>query len=49
MTKELGGITKQTLYCYVSPNGKLREYGKKVLSDQESQAAYLDDICKQHQ
>ena len=28
---ELGGITKQTLYRYVSPNGELREYGKRVL------------------
>ena len=31
LCKELGGITKQTLYRYVSPNGELREYGKKIL------------------
>ena len=30
--QELGGITKQTLYRYVSPDGKLREYGNKVLN-----------------
>jgi DNA invertase Pin-like site-specific DNA recombinase len=29
--QELGGITKQTLYRYVSPDGDLREYGNKVL------------------
>jgi len=29
--QELGGITKQTLYRYVSPDGQFREYGKKVL------------------
>ena len=28
---ELGGVTKQTLYRYVSPNGELREYGKRVI------------------
>ncbi len=28
----LGGITKQTLYRYVSPTGELRQYGKVVLS-----------------
>lgn len=30
LCKELG-ITKPTLYRYVSPDGELREYGKKVL------------------
>lgn len=29
--QELGGITKQTLYRYISPEGELRDYGKKVL------------------
>ena len=29
---ELGGISKQTLYRYVSPLGELREYGKKLLN-----------------
>ena len=33
LCKELGGITKQTLYRYVSPSGELREYGKKILND----------------
>lgn len=32
LCKELGGITKQTLYRYVSPAGELRQYGKIVLS-----------------
>ena len=32
LCKELGGITKQTLYRYVSPTGELRQYGKLVLS-----------------
>lgn len=32
--QELGGITKQTLYRYVSPNGELRKYGNKVLNIQ---------------
>ena len=32
--QELGGITKQTLYRYVSPYGELREYGNKVLQIQ---------------
>ena len=32
LCQELGGITKQTIYRYVSPNGELREYGKKVLA-----------------
>lgn len=32
LCRELGGITKQTLYRYVSPEGDLREYGKKVLN-----------------
>ena len=31
--QELGGITKQTLYRYVSPDGELRKYGKKVLGN----------------
>jgi hypothetical protein len=31
--KELGGITKQTLYRYVSPDGELREYGKAILKN----------------
>ena len=31
LCKELGGITKQTLYRYVSPTGELRQYGKVVL------------------
>ena len=31
LCKELGGITKQTLYRYVSPTGELRRYGKLVL------------------
>ncbi len=26
------GVTRQTLYRYVSPNGELRKYGSKVLS-----------------
>ena len=29
--QELGGITKQTLYRYVSPDGELREYGRRIL------------------
>ncbi len=29
--QELGGITKQTLYRYISPDGELRDYGRKVL------------------
>ena len=29
--QELGGITKQTLYRYVSPDGEIRENGRKVL------------------
>ena len=29
--QELGGITKQTLYRYISPNGEFREYATKVL------------------
>ena len=29
--QELGGITKQTLYRYVSPYGEIREHGRKVL------------------
>lgn len=33
--QELGGITKQTLYRYVSPDGTLREYGNKVLNIQK--------------
>jgi DNA invertase Pin-like site-specific DNA recombinase len=28
---ELGGITRSTLYRYVSPDGELRAYGKQVL------------------
>lgn len=32
LCKELGGITKQTLYRYVSPDGKLRNYGKKFVN-----------------
>ena len=32
--QELGGITKQTLYRYVSPDGELRDYGNKVLDFQ---------------
>ncbi|MFC1659820.1 recombinase family protein [Pseudomonadota bacterium] len=31
LCKELGGITKQTLYRYVAPNGELRNYGKRIL------------------
>ena len=31
LCKELGGITKQTLYRYISPKGELREYATKVL------------------
>jgi hypothetical protein len=31
LCKELGGMTKQTLYRYVSPKGELREYDRKVL------------------
>ena len=30
LSKELG-ITRQTLYRYVGPNGELREFGKRVL------------------
>jgi len=33
LCKELGGITKQTLYRYVSPDGELRDYGKRVLEN----------------
>jgi len=33
LCQELGGITKQTLYRYVSPTGGLREYGKKILEE----------------
>ena len=32
LCEELGGITKQTLYRYVSPTGELRDYGKKLLN-----------------
>jgi DNA invertase Pin-like site-specific DNA recombinase len=32
LCQELGGITKQTLYRYVAPDGALRQYGKEVLS-----------------
>lgn len=31
LCQELGGITKQTLYRYVAPDGELRRYGEKVL------------------
>ena len=31
LCKELG-VTRPTLYCYVDPNGELREFGHKVLS-----------------
>jgi len=31
LCKELGGITKQTLYRYVAPDGSLRKYGEEVL------------------
>lgn len=31
LCKELG-VSRQTLYRYISPDGELREYGKKVLS-----------------
>ena len=30
LCKELG-VTRATLYRYVNPEGKLREYGKRVL------------------
>lgn len=29
------GITRATLYRYVSPEGKLREYGKKILINEK--------------
>ena len=32
LCEELGGITKQTLYRYVSPTGELRDYAKKLLN-----------------
>jgi DNA invertase Pin-like site-specific DNA recombinase len=31
LCQELGGITRSTLYRYVSPNGELRAHGKRVL------------------
>jgi DNA invertase Pin-like site-specific DNA recombinase len=31
LCEELGGITRATLYRYVSPEGELREHGKRVL------------------
>jgi hypothetical protein len=31
LCQELGGITRRTLYRYVSPDGALRAYGKQVL------------------
>ena len=31
LCRELGGITRSTLYRYVSPDGALRAYGKQVL------------------
>ena len=31
LCEELSGITRATLYRYVSPDGKLREHGKRVL------------------
>ena len=31
LCKELGGITRATLYRYISPDGELREHGKRVL------------------
>jgi DNA invertase Pin-like site-specific DNA recombinase len=33
LCQELGGITKQTLYRYVSPDGELRKYGEEVLKN----------------
>jgi predicted AAA+ superfamily ATPase len=32
LCEELGGITKQTLYRYVSPTGELRYNAKKLLN-----------------
>jgi len=32
LCEELGGITKQTLYRYVSPTGELRDNAKKHLN-----------------
>jgi AcrR family transcriptional regulator len=31
LCRELGGITRATLYRYVSPTGELRDHGKRVL------------------
>jgi DNA invertase Pin-like site-specific DNA recombinase len=31
LCRELGGITRATLYRYVSPEGELRDHGKRVL------------------
>ena len=31
--RELGGITRATLYRYVSPTGELRDHGKRVLKE----------------
>jgi DNA invertase Pin-like site-specific DNA recombinase len=31
LCRALGGITRATLYRYVSPEGELREYGRRVL------------------
>lgn len=44
--RELGGITKQTLYRYISPDGNLREYGRRVLEKTKSKTDHLDDLCK---
>ena len=32
LCRELGGITRATLYRYVSPTGELRDHGKRVLA-----------------
>ena len=33
LCRELGGITRATLYRYVSPEGELRAHGKRVLNE----------------
>lgn len=31
LCQKLGGITRTTLYRYISPKGELRDHGKRVL------------------
>jgi DNA invertase Pin-like site-specific DNA recombinase len=36
LCRELGGITRATLYRYVSPTGELRAHGKRVLESRDA-------------